>query len=166
MAQENSFDIVSKVDMQEVRNAIDQALKEIHQRFDLKDSHSEVTHGRQRCDSACLGRGVPSGGGEGHFGAEAGEAGRFAEEHDLWQAGGGVGQERAAEDILATRHPRRKGQGDRSPGEGLEEEGAGQHPGRHGENFKQGPRRAAGDYCHAAGKEMGLELQFTNYRSN
>ncbi len=43
MAQENSFDIVSKVDMQEVRNAIDQAIKEIRQRFDLKDSHSEVT---------------------------------------------------------------------------------------------------------------------------
>lgn len=42
MAQENSFDIVSKVDMQEVRNAIDQAIKEIRQRFDLKDSHSEV----------------------------------------------------------------------------------------------------------------------------
>ena len=42
MAQENSFDVVSKVDMQEVRNAIDQAIKEIRQRFDLKDSHSEV----------------------------------------------------------------------------------------------------------------------------
>jgi uncharacterized protein YajQ (UPF0234 family) len=42
MAQDNSFDIVSKVDMQEVRNAIDQAIKEIRQRFDLKDSHSEV----------------------------------------------------------------------------------------------------------------------------
>jgi uncharacterized protein YajQ (UPF0234 family) len=42
MAQENSFDIVSKVDIQEVRNAIDQALKEIRQRFDLKDSHSDV----------------------------------------------------------------------------------------------------------------------------
>jgi uncharacterized protein YajQ (UPF0234 family) len=42
MAQDNSFDIVSKVDIQEVRNAISQALKEIHQRFDLKDSHSEV----------------------------------------------------------------------------------------------------------------------------
>ena len=42
MAQDNSFDIVSKVDLQEVRNAVDQALKEIHQRFDLKDSHSEV----------------------------------------------------------------------------------------------------------------------------
>ena len=43
MAQENSFDIVSKVEIQEVRNAIDQALKEVRQRFDLKDSHSEIT---------------------------------------------------------------------------------------------------------------------------
>ncbi|MGD0521630.1 MAG: YajQ family cyclic di-GMP-binding protein [Terracidiphilus sp.] len=43
MAQDNSFDIVSKVDIQEVRNAIDQALKEVRQRFDLKDSHSEIT---------------------------------------------------------------------------------------------------------------------------
>jgi hypothetical protein len=42
MAQDNSFDIVSKVDLQEVSNAIAQALKEIHQRFDLKDSHSEI----------------------------------------------------------------------------------------------------------------------------
>ena len=43
MAQDNSFDIVSKVDIQEVRNAIDQAIKEIRQRFDLKDSHSEIS---------------------------------------------------------------------------------------------------------------------------
>ena len=42
MAQENSFDIVSKVDLQEVRNGVDQAIKEIRQRFDLKDSHSEI----------------------------------------------------------------------------------------------------------------------------
>ncbi|HEX4287258.1 MAG TPA: YajQ family cyclic di-GMP-binding protein [Terracidiphilus sp.] len=42
MAQDNSFDVVSKVDLQEVRNAVDQALKEIRQRFDLKDSHSEI----------------------------------------------------------------------------------------------------------------------------
>ena len=39
---DNSFDIVSKVDMQEVSNAIQQALKEIHQRFDLKDSKSNI----------------------------------------------------------------------------------------------------------------------------
>ncbi len=42
MAAENSFDIVSKVDFQEVRNAIDQAMKEVRTRFDLKDSHSEI----------------------------------------------------------------------------------------------------------------------------
>ena len=39
---ENSFDVVSKVDMQEVSNAIQQALKEIHTRFDLKDSKSNI----------------------------------------------------------------------------------------------------------------------------
>jgi len=39
---ENSFDIVSKVDLQEVSNAIQNALKEIHMRFDLKDSKSDI----------------------------------------------------------------------------------------------------------------------------
>lgn len=42
MATENSFDIVSKVDAQEVLNAVDQASKEIHTRFDLKNTHSEI----------------------------------------------------------------------------------------------------------------------------
>jgi len=42
MASDNSFDIVSKVDLQEVANAIQQALKELHQRYDLKDSHSNI----------------------------------------------------------------------------------------------------------------------------
>ena len=37
-----SFDIVSKVDMQEVDNAINQAIKEISQRYDFKDSKSEI----------------------------------------------------------------------------------------------------------------------------
>ena len=40
---ENSFDIVSKIDLQEVSNAIQHALKEIHTRFDLKDSKSTIT---------------------------------------------------------------------------------------------------------------------------
>ena len=39
---ENSFDIVSKIDLQEVSNAIQHALKEIHTRFDLKDSKSNI----------------------------------------------------------------------------------------------------------------------------
>jgi cyclic-di-GMP-binding protein len=39
---ENTFDIVSKVDLQEVTNAIQQATKEITTRFDLKDSESSI----------------------------------------------------------------------------------------------------------------------------
>ena len=39
---ENTFDVMSKVDLQEVSNAIQQALKEIHQRFDLKNTRSDV----------------------------------------------------------------------------------------------------------------------------
>lgn len=38
-----SFDIVSKVDMQEVDNAVNQAIKEIGQRYDFKGSKSEIT---------------------------------------------------------------------------------------------------------------------------
>jgi len=39
---ENTFDVVSKIDLQEVSNAMQQALKEIHTRFDLRDSESSI----------------------------------------------------------------------------------------------------------------------------
>jgi uncharacterized protein YajQ (UPF0234 family) len=39
---ENTFDIVSKIDLQEVSNAIQQAMKEVTTRFDLKDSKSDI----------------------------------------------------------------------------------------------------------------------------
>lgn len=39
---DNSFDVVSKVEMPEVNNAVQQALKEINQRYDLKDSKSNI----------------------------------------------------------------------------------------------------------------------------
>jgi cyclic-di-GMP-binding protein len=42
MAQNHSFDIVSEIDFQEVDNAVNQATKEIQQRYDLKDSHTEI----------------------------------------------------------------------------------------------------------------------------
>jgi uncharacterized protein YajQ (UPF0234 family) len=42
MAGENSFDIVCKIDMQEVTNALDQARREIDTRYDLKGSKHEV----------------------------------------------------------------------------------------------------------------------------
>jgi hypothetical protein len=43
MAAENSFDIVSKINMAEVTNAVSQAMKEIGQRFDFKGSKSNIT---------------------------------------------------------------------------------------------------------------------------
>jgi len=43
MAESFSFDVVSKVDIQEVKNAVDQTCKEIHQRYDLKGTKSDVT---------------------------------------------------------------------------------------------------------------------------
>jgi len=42
MAQEFSFDVVSKTDLQEVANAIQQAQKELAQRFDFKGSKSSI----------------------------------------------------------------------------------------------------------------------------
>ena len=42
MAKNSSFDIVSEIDLQEVDNALNQAIKEIHQRYDLKDSKTEM----------------------------------------------------------------------------------------------------------------------------
>ncbi|MGH2776794.1 MAG: YajQ family cyclic di-GMP-binding protein [Actinomycetota bacterium] len=45
MAKESSFDVVSEVDMQEVRNAVDQASREISQRYDFKGTDSRVELG-------------------------------------------------------------------------------------------------------------------------
>nr|WP_090574247.1 YajQ family cyclic di-GMP-binding protein [Paenibacillus sp. OV219] len=42
MMAESAFDIVSKVDMQELNNAITQALREIETRFDFKNSKSSI----------------------------------------------------------------------------------------------------------------------------
>lgn len=42
MPSESSFDIVSKVELQEVDNAIQQALKEIRQRYDFKGSNANI----------------------------------------------------------------------------------------------------------------------------
>lgn len=44
MAKDNSFDIVSEFDMQEVNNALNQAKKELQGRFDFKNSKSEIKH--------------------------------------------------------------------------------------------------------------------------
>jgi cyclic-di-GMP-binding protein len=43
MADQFSFDVVSEVNMQELKNALDQATKEIKQRFDFKDSKTDIS---------------------------------------------------------------------------------------------------------------------------
>lgn len=43
MSNESSFDIVSKVDLQELNNAVTQAEKEIQTRFDFKGSKTKIT---------------------------------------------------------------------------------------------------------------------------
>ena len=48
MADEHSFDIASKVDLQEVLNAVQQATKEISQRFDFKGSKSSIELNRDK----------------------------------------------------------------------------------------------------------------------
>lgn len=43
MASEASFDVVSKVNLQEVDNAVNQTVKEIGQRYDFKNSQTEIS---------------------------------------------------------------------------------------------------------------------------
>ena len=144
MAQENSFDIVSKVDMQEVRNAIDQALKEIHQRFDLKASNSEVTL-------------------EGNDAIQLASDGEYHLE--------------AVKDILAGKSVRQK----ISLQQGIPVEKAKEIVRLVKDSKKKAQASIQGDTVRISSKdrdvlqsiiamlrakEMGLELQFTNYRSN
>src|SRR5213083_891354 len=42
MAAENSFDVVCKIDMQEVTNGLDQARREVENRYDLKGTKNEI----------------------------------------------------------------------------------------------------------------------------
>jgi uncharacterized protein YajQ (UPF0234 family) len=44
MASEQSFDVVSKFDEQELVNALDQTRREVTTRFDLKDTHTQIVH--------------------------------------------------------------------------------------------------------------------------
>ncbi|MCO5214690.1 MAG: DUF520 family protein [Thermomicrobiales bacterium] len=43
MAANSSFDVVSKFDRQELKNAVDQTEREVRQRYDLKDTKTEIT---------------------------------------------------------------------------------------------------------------------------
>ncbi len=80
---ENTFDIVSKIDPQEVSNAIQQALKEIHTRFDLKDSKSNIELEGKDAIVLHSARRVQDESRQRDLAAETGEARHFAEGPDL-----------------------------------------------------------------------------------
>ena len=54
MAKENSFDVVSETDIQEVENAFNNASKALRQRYDLKDSGSELSFDKAACTLTVL----------------------------------------------------------------------------------------------------------------
>lgn len=43
MASSSSFDVVSTFDRQELKNALDQAERDVRTRYDLKDTHTEMS---------------------------------------------------------------------------------------------------------------------------
>jgi len=162
---ENSFDIVSKIDLQEVSNAIQQALKEIHTRFDLKDSKSNIELGKDEIvltsqddyklkaindvfQQKLVKRGVPLKGLE--YGAVEPAAGSTVRQHIKLQQG--IPVEKAREIVKRIKDSKKKVQ-----------------------------VSIQGDFVRVSGKDrdslqeiialmrasdFGIDMQFTNYRSS
>ena len=113
MATENSFDIVSKVDAQEVLNAVDQASKEIRTRFDLKDSHSEIKlEGEEAIQLASSDEYKLKAVTE-ILQQKLAKRGVSAEGSDLWQDRTSLGLQRSPEGYLAAGDCDREGKRDR-----------------------------------------------------
>jgi uncharacterized protein YajQ (UPF0234 family) len=164
MAAENSFDVVSKIDMAEVTNAVSQALKEISQRFDFKGSKSNITQDKDALvivsddeyklksvvdilQTKLVKRGVPIK--NLSFGkAEPAQGGTVRQRATLQQ---GIPTDKAKEIVKAIKDSKIKVQA----------------------SIQADQVRVAGknrDDLQTViqllkGKEFGLELQFTNYRS-
>jgi len=154
---ENTFDIVSKIDLAEVNNAVQQALKEIHQRFDLKDSKSEIqlnekdnkiVVGSDVLEQKLVKRKVPLKGLS--YGAIVPAAGATVRQEITLQQG--ISTEKAREIVKAVKDSKKKVQAS-----------------------------IQGDFVRIAGKDrdtlqdviamlrghdFGIDMQFTNYRSN
>jgi hypothetical protein len=113
MAADNSFDVISKVDVQEVRNAMDQAIKEVRTRFDLKDSHSEIKllEGDEAIELASSDqyklKPVQAESGYGDFAAKIRQTRGLVEGAGVRQGRTGFRVQRAAENYPAAGYPRR-----------------------------------------------------------
>ena len=164
---DNSFDVVSKIEMPEVVNAVQQAAKEIHSAYDLKDSHSTIELNEKDnkillassdefklkavmeiLQSKLVKRKVPL------KGLSYGEI--------IPSAGSTVKQEITLQQGIAIEKAREIVKED----QGQQAEGAGVHPGRFRARRGQGPRHAATGDPAAARSDFGIDMQFTNYRTN
>ena len=140
---ESSFDVVSSVDLQEVKNAISQAMKEITTRFDLKGIELRRSSCRAR-------RSLLTSGDESKMKAvrdvleePAGEAQRAPEGARPSATSRRRWADRAPEGDLAEGHPHRQGARDRQDHQGLEDQGPGRDPGRPGARHRQEQGRPA-----------------------
>jgi hypothetical protein len=152
MATQCSFDITSTVDLQEVDNALNQARKEVAQRYDFKGARAEIEFNRgektltltaddrmkldalwEIVQTRLVRRQVPV---------------KNLKPGDPEPAAGGTA---AARGHAAAGHLDRGRQGDREVPEGPEaEEGAGTGPGRPGARHRPGAGRTAGGHPTAA----------------
>ncbi len=164
---ENTFDIVSKIELPEVSNAVQQAVKEIQQRYDLKNSHSAIELNEKDnkillasadefklkavieiLEAKLVKRKVPLKGLA--FGTVTPAAGSTVRQEITLQQG--IPIEKVARD--------------RQGHQGQQEESPGVDPRRPGARLRQGSRCSAGSDALLRGHDFGIDMQFTNYRSN
>lgn len=165
MAKENTFDIVSKIDLNEVTNAINQAMKEVSQRFDFKGSKSDITLEEndivlvsdddyklksltEILESKLVKRNVPLKGLS--FGKVEPAAGSTVRQHVTLQQG--IPTEKAKEIVKFIKDTKLKVQ-----------------PSIQGDSVRVSgkDRDVLQDVIgKLKGKDFGIDMQFTNYRSN
>ena len=161
-----SFDVVSKVDMAEVDNAVNQAKKELGQRYDFRGTNTELEHTDEGHRCCARRRGAPAGRLQGADG-EAGQARRLAARARSAGAGARRQADAAPADHAQAGDLDGEGQGDRQADQGRQAQGAGADSGRAGARDRQEPRRPAGGDSPVARRTattIGLDLQFINFR--
>src|SRR5579883_2827353 len=141
---DNSFDIISKIELPEVSNAVQQALKEIQQRYDLKNSHSHIEL-REKENKLIL-----SSADEFKLKAvieilESKLVKRRAfKRARLWRRHSGGRIDGAPGSYASARHPHRKGARNREGDQGQQEKSPGLDSGRFRARFRQGSRHTPG----------------------
>ena len=166
MASNASFDISTGADLQEVDNAVNQALKEIAQRYDFKGTHCTIEFDRPKAEirlsaddefrmdalldvlqGRMIKRGVP------------------VKNLKIGDPVQGTGQSVRRTVEPDPGHPPGRRQEDREGDQGWRlQEGAGVDPGRRDPGDQPLQGRAAGGHRDAAGQDFGIELKFGNYR--